>query len=614
MTQEKPSPVNPAIKIPPEIRGQMDAHDQNGNAPATSSHLPRPPSRSQPALGRPQPITRKAVHWGTLLVIGLGFALRLYALAGESLWFDELLELDIAQGPLAEILFQLPRHSAVPLDYVITHIWVGLGRQDYWVRLPAVIWGVLTLPLTYQLGRYLLAGRGSGLLLMTLLALSPFHVQYSQEVRPYSLLVLGVVLAGYAYWRLRETGRWRYLLILQVGVLIFSLAHLFGLVVFGPLLVFAGVNLIYDANRKRAVRSLVALLSTGLLALVVLLSLGWWNAMYHSTKNFGTALVQPEKFTAEASEKPNQGAGPQVNWSFARNEILAPLGAGGSETSLWLFNGLVGLGLAYLLIQKRYALGLWLALWVLLPIILIVAFLVYRGTFFASRYIISALPAYLMLLALGILTLPRWLKCAEPRWLSIGAFVLFSGLVWVDSAAAIQALYQQQTKEDWRLVSQFLRQNAGANDAIIVVNAESTLNWYYPPAAAKVDTFDDLAAIEAQVSQSNRSWVITSIFSTYLGDEYARVRAWLSEQGAIQLPLDPVITVYYLGPNATPDQLLEEIQSFALPTNHILYASLARENRRRPEVARQYFRLAIKLAPNDEIRAEYQAALESLIR
>ena len=132
------------------------------------------------STSRHTPYTTRWVYFSALAVVALGFALRLYALASESLWFDELLQLDISQGPLAGILPQLPRHTAVPLDYLITHFWIMLGRQDDWVRLPAVVFGTLTLPLAYRLGRTLL-GQHEGLLVMLLLALSPFHIHYSDD-------------------------------------------------------------------------------------------------------------------------------------------------------------------------------------------------------------------------------------------------------------------------------------------------------------------------------------------------------------------------------------------------------------------------------------------------
>ncbi|HEX9922843.1 MAG TPA: glycosyltransferase family 39 protein [Anaerolineae bacterium] len=552
-----------------------------------------------------------------MALAAVGFALRLYALGSESLWFDELLQLDIAQQSLSTFLPELRHYAAAPLDYIISHFWIGLGRGDVWVRLPAVVVGTLTLPLAYQLGRQLLgrsAGPSLGLVLMALLAFSPFHVRYSQETRPYALVVLGVTLTAYALWQLRRTGRWQYIVPLQVGVLIFSLAHLFATVIFAPLLVFITADWLVSRPRNHGTMTLLALLGTGAVALIILLSMGWASAFYYSTREFGKAVVEPEKFTVEAAEKPNQGTGPQVGWTLIQKDILGPLGAGDSATSLWLFNGIAGLGLFYLLVEGRYRLSLLLVLWLSLPIMLIVAFLVFRGTFFASRYIIATLPAYLILLAAGLLALPRWLRCAQPRWLSFGAFLLLAGLVWADLTGELQQLYREHTNEDWRLVALFLRQNAGPDDAILAVNTEFTLNWYYPPVTAAANTFDTLEAVQNSVARAERSWVILSFFSTFLEDEFLKIRAWLSEQGAVQLRLDPVITVYYLGHNVPPPQLLEEIRSFALPPDHALYASLARENRRNPAVARRYYELAIEIAPDEETRAAYRAALELLVR
>lgn len=601
--------ANPAVDAPPRPGERADGKSLQLSIDPLPSAQRRTSTVRQPA--RRRIVTQPTVLLVALVLTGVGFALRLYTLASESLWFDELLQLDIAQGSLASILPQLPRHTAVPLDYLISYFWILLGRGDDWVRLPAVVLGTLTLPVTYQLGRSLL-GHSEGLLLMALLTISPFHIRYSQEARPYALVVLGVILAGYAFWRFRATGRRRDLVLLQIGVLIFSLAHLFAVVIFVPFLIFTVVDFFFSQDRNRAAKSMGALLGTGLVALAILLSLGYGSALYYSTKEFGKAVVEPEKFTVEAEQKPNRRAGPQVNEFFVKAEILGPLGAGDAEPVLWLFNGLAGLGLLYLLTQKRYDLSLLLSLWILVPIGTIVAFLVYRGTFFASRYIIFTLPAYFILLTAGVMALPRWLRCAEPRWVSRGAFLVLSGLVLLASAGRLTQLYAEQKNEDWRLVSQFLAQNAHSDDAVIVVNAESTMNWYYPPVKTEVNRFDTLASIQSEVAQGRRSWVILSVFSNYLGDEVLKIRAWLGEQGAIRMVFDPVIDVYYLGPNTNPPQLLKEIQGFALPVDHALYASLARENRREPAVARRYYELAIEHAPDEETRMEYQTVLDAL--
>jgi uncharacterized membrane protein len=223
---------------------------------------------------------RKIIYLIPFVFIALGFALRLYQLASESLWYDELLQLDIAQGlppgvgGVATIFPRLRGHAAVPLDYLIAHFWILLGRSDGWTRLPAVMAGTLALAVVYQLGRRLL-GRTEGLLLLALLALSPFHVRYSQEVRPYGLVILGVSLAVYAYWKLRQTMRWRDFVTFQSGVLIFSLAHFFSWAMFAPLLIFTGSDLIRRSKRKQSAKLLGLLLASLLLPALILNSTGW---------------------------------------------------------------------------------------------------------------------------------------------------------------------------------------------------------------------------------------------------------------------------------------------------------------------------------------------------
>ncbi len=559
-------------------------------------------------------LSSNVIYIAALAIAALGFGLRLYALASESLWYDELLQLDIAQAPLSEIFPRLRGHSAVPLDYIIAHFWIFLGRDDGWVRLPAVIVGTLTLPLIFQLGRVLL-DRLTGLLFMFLLAIAPFHIHYSQEVRPYALVVLGGTLTVYAFWQLYQTGKRRYFVPLQIGVLIFSLAHIFAIVVFIPLFIFLTAELFFNQNRKRILRTFGALGLTLLLPLLVFSLMGWGDVLYYTGTRFGQAVVgfdsAPINSTVSLESRAQQVSihGPAVDWSFIRGNILAPFAASNLFWPLLLFNSLVVLGLIYIIMWKRYKVGLLLLLWLVLPSLVIVPFLVFRDTFFASRYIISTLPAYMMLLAVGILTLPRWLRRVGWPWVSVAVFLIPGGLVFINLGSGLSRYYQELNKEDWHLVSNFIATNAAPDDAVIAFHAEPTMNWYYRSAWAAPNYYEDFETIKATATQAERSWIILSIFSS---DYDRQVKAWLSEQGAIRFVLDSVIHVYYLGNTASPDQLLAEIQNFALPVDHTLYASLARENRRRPEVAIQYYQLAIEHALDEEIQAENQAALELL--
>ena len=539
----------------------------------------------------------------------LGFGLRIFRLDSESLWYDELLQADLARDAIPIMLNRLTAHSAVPLDYLISHLWMFFGADDFWMRVPAVVAGTLTLPVAFQLGRRLL-GTNQGLLFMALLTMSPFHVRFSQELRPYALVVLGVTLFVYFVWRLRSRGDWRYLLPIGLATLIFSTSHYFANAIVGPLLVFLGLDALLARFRQRNLRALVAVCLAGLLAVTTLFALGRGINLIRVSSNFGRAIVEPERFTADPSEKPDLGVGPVVTQEFVETMILSPLGAG-AGLSLWLFSGLAMLGLISLLLQQKFKSALLLTLWLLLPIASILIFLIHRGTFFAARYIISVLPAYLLLITAGMMALPTLLRRTGPTWLSVGVLILIGGMVFADMASNLNRLYVRKDKEDWHLVADFVRANAGPNDAIIPVRAERVFSWYVPPPTVPGNYYDDLAVIQETVANADRSWVILSIFSSGID---ARIKAWLSdgEQGAVRFGLDPIITVYYLGHNTDKEQLLQEIRTFELPRDHAIFASLARENRRHPEIARRYYELAIEHAPDEETRTAYQTARQAL--
>ncbi|MCB0213190.1 MAG: hypothetical protein KDJ52_27860, partial [Anaerolineae bacterium] len=389
------------------------------------------------------------------------------------------------------------------------------------------------------------------------------------------------------------------------------LSHFFANAIYMPLFGLLAADLIYSKNRKHVLRVIGAVLITGGIAFATILLLGWGGPMLKTSKGFAETILEPERFTLDAEEKPNQGTGPEISWNYFRFKVLKPMVVRHSDVALWIFNGLAFVGFAFLLSQKRYRLAWFLSIWLTVPSLVILAFLLHQGTFFSVRYILSTLPAYLALVAAGVVGLVVWANRFGNRQMVTVLSVVLVCFIAFNFIYGVTLIYDNKVKEDWRLVGDFLRKNAKPEDTVIVINGEETLNWYYPPATAKPDSYDKLAAVQKALAQSDRSWVVYSIFSPYL-PEGRQIKVWLSEQGAIRLVLHHDIAVYYYGRNADPLQLLAEIRNFALPVDHQLYASLARENRQNPAVARQYYLLAIENAPDDEVRTDYRVALEAL--
>ncbi len=143
-----------------------------------------------------------------LALLLLAFALRVHDLGAFSFWTDEGLTPERSGYPVAQILRNdiliqgvVTKDTHPPLYYLILHVTRQLfGRSDFAFRYPSVLFGLLLLPLLYQLGRRL-GGRDLGLLAALLAAVNPLQVYYSREARMYTLLALLVTAMSYVLWR-----------------------------------------------------------------------------------------------------------------------------------------------------------------------------------------------------------------------------------------------------------------------------------------------------------------------------------------------------------------------------------------------------------------------------
>jgi MYXO-CTERM domain-containing protein len=160
-----------------------------------------------------EPLERRpALQWvfaGALCL--LGAALRFRDLGGESFWFDEILQIRITRQPFGEI-HALVHGNWPPLGYWIQHFALLIGGEnETWARVPETLWGSLT-PLVVFLWMRSVFGPTAALAACALAVVSPLHIYYSQEARPYALFIL---LTTLSHWSLCELtmrpaarGRW----------------------------------------------------------------------------------------------------------------------------------------------------------------------------------------------------------------------------------------------------------------------------------------------------------------------------------------------------------------------------------------------------------------------
>ena len=146
-------------------------------------------------LNRPHAVRKLGLigrHWLPYLAfaaVGLGVGLRVDGLDRKSLWGDEVLTIwRVSRATTSETLENLKDSPFPPLYYLILRGWSKIaGLNDVTVRLPALGFGLVTLPITYLLWRPLL-GRRASLWALSLMSLNSFHIWYSNDAKMYSLV------------------------------------------------------------------------------------------------------------------------------------------------------------------------------------------------------------------------------------------------------------------------------------------------------------------------------------------------------------------------------------------------------------------------------------------
>jgi len=150
-------------------------------------------------LRSPQ-VSERELSWTFLVVLTLvGAALRVYELTGQSLSVDELLTWQ-AIRPGDDLSFWQQITETIQGPLYVAVVWPLLQAQDsaLMLRLPAVVAGIVAVPLFGWLAFRSLNGRAARLALL-FFALNPFHIWYSQEGRGTSFLILLSIVMALIY-------------------------------------------------------------------------------------------------------------------------------------------------------------------------------------------------------------------------------------------------------------------------------------------------------------------------------------------------------------------------------------------------------------------------------
>lgn len=383
-----------------------------------------------------------------LLLTSLGFLLRIFNIGVQGFWYDEAYTLFIARLPLIEALRALVADGVhPPLFYLIQRVALIFGKSEAVFRLPSMIFGVLAIPFLYWLVVEWV-DEHAGFLAGLLLALSPFHIWYSQEARMYTLLLMMVVVCMFAYrMMLRGQGLVYHVVFIAASTILY-LTHYFGLML--PLIQLTHLGF----HVRRYPRLLRVWVVEQTLAIIPFL--GWvYTLAQRPGQSFGIGWI----------------AAPQ--WRDLGYTLINLIV--GYTRPLTLFHWF-GLGVSILLVvlgvrcSWRWPEGRILTIiWAFLPMVLIFMLSFSRPTY-VDRFFIISLPALLMLIVAGVVSL------GQRRAITFAVVLVLLFTIGISKFS----FGNDQQKEEWREAAAYITK-AHLNETIVirVLQMVVPLSYYY---------------------------------------------------------------------------------------------------------------------------------------
>jgi 4-amino-4-deoxy-L-arabinose transferase-like glycosyltransferase len=455
-----------------------------------------------------------------VLVTLLALALRLFKLDAQSLWYDEGFSVYLARMSLAEIAASTAADIQPPLYYYLLHGWMQLfGDSSGTLRAFSLVFGVLSVPLVFAVGRSLFGNRLAGLLAALLMALSPLHIWYGQELRMYTLLGFLGLLSSYILLQItaraqpapsRQPGRVATDLLLWLAYTLTTVAALYTHYFAFFLLAFQGVYLLFAWGSQGFRPARLGLFGMGSGALSMAAYVPW---LPHLLARYG----------ADASYWPGQ---------LKLGEVLVDIAVswvGGESISEWLGVRLaIGFGAAVMLCilvlalrrERDAAAGsaqqplAFLLFYLLMPPALILL-LSYNAPKFNARYVMISQPALLLLLGGGLAALVRHRGRKfgmVSRWVLAAAALL---LVVGTSAYATYQAYAAPAfaRADFRGAAAHVQQSIQPDETIILCSGHMFPVWdLYAPGIERhllpdSPTLDTTRLLDYSIASELNSWL-----------------------------------------------------------------------------------------------------------
>jgi mannosyltransferase len=427
------------------------------------------------------------------LILGLitfvAALLRFYKLGEWSLWVDEALTLSVFEDGFNYSPFR--QSLALSLIRIAT---ASLGVSEWSARLVPALIGILSIPiLFYPIKKCF--GKGVSLSVIALLAVSPWHLYWSQNARFYSLL----------------------LLLYSLGLLFFFI----GLERDNPWYMLSSVLMFGLAARERLLALFFLPIVIGYLLLLKFLPLEKPSGFHRRNLMFFIApgLLLAAFFTAPYLHN-------LEGWLSGFSRV--------NNDPFWIFAGVVyyiGIPIICLalfgsiyLIKKLPRPTIFFGLAGVLPLIAIMGLSPFHYT--ANRYVFVALTSWIILASQALRELFLYLR-SNAISVAIGVLVL----VFATSLSEdfLYFTYQNGNRDNWKAAFEFVRTQKKSSDLVISTN-KSVADYYLGEPTLGFDSWDP-----SHMDGDQEVWIVADMVVSELYPEHLQ---WLERNAQEEANFD----------------------------------------------------------------------------
>src|SRR4051812_13613543 len=433
---------------------------------------------------------RRIGEWLLLAAIVIfGAVLRFGGLAIPSLWLDEILDYDVATKLTHEPLWRWLTGFASehgPLFFASELAGRFAHAPEFAARFAPTVFGCVAVVVALgcrlsAVGKDDFAERATFALL---LAGSPLAIYYSREARPYALLILLATLLLAAFLRPSASPR--------EPVPFIALALLFTTSGSGPLLIASAITaaVAFAMTRRRHF------------------------AIYAIAAGVAAALI-PILYRRMPQ---NPGSGFRFSARFFQR-ILQSFSIGAVDITVihraaYVVAALALIGVIVLIHRDRVR-GVIVTCMAVLPVAVSLAALWKLRHWYAVRYVATALPAYLLLAAVGISAILRLIFRGRTAIVIPIAALIAAGFIVAEGWQA--ATTEPYRKLNWRVIAATIHEHAHARDAVVTTNDWSfvCLDFYLrqlPPKVRLISAGESAVRAASVVAHNEPVWIVSAGF------------------------------------------------------------------------------------------------------